>query len=486
MTTAAIYCRISSDAEQEGLGVGRQEQDCRNLAASLGLTVGHVFIDNDISASTLSKKPRPRYDEMLTRVRAGEFTHILAYSNSRITRRPLELEDVIILHQDTGVTVRTVASGDDDLSTADGRMVARIKASMDAAEAERTSERLKRAARQRAELGKLKKSRYRTFGYTDDFKIIEAEAEHIRDAFKRIVSGHSMMSVVYHWRDSGVDLGRGKLIYISTVKNILTRPLYAGLRKYKGEIIGKAQVEPIIDESTYWAAQSILADNQRPGQNARRYLLSGMMACGRCGFFMHGSLGYMSKTDGRRYVYACSTGMGGCGRMGINGVLTDKLVLGLVRQRLIVRAPSPTRPTDNPVQDLQAAIDAKDSEIKHLQAEIKNGNIAVYDATPILSDLSQAKRALQREQAKTVVDVEPSFWQWDDFIQAPLSGQRTTVQRCIKAVIAHPANGPQWNPNRVEIVLPSGKSFRATSKHFDQYKHIEPRRIVSTYHDFLV
>jgi DNA invertase Pin-like site-specific DNA recombinase len=42
---AAVYCRISRDAEQEGLGVARQEEDCRKLASREGFTVTNVYVD---------------------------------------------------------------------------------------------------------------------------------------------------------------------------------------------------------------------------------------------------------------------------------------------------------------------------------------------------------------------------------------------------------------------------------------------------------
>src|ERR1700733_2968074 len=89
---AAIYCRISSDRDGEALGVERQQEDCRELAERLGSegAQGDVFVDNDISASTLSNKPRPEYEAMLRAVRAGQLDAILAYSNSRLTRRPAE------------------------------------------------------------------------------------------------------------------------------------------------------------------------------------------------------------------------------------------------------------------------------------------------------------------------------------------------------------------------------------------------------------
>src|SRR4051794_17902107 len=97
--TAAIYCRISDDPEGRELGVERQEKDARLLAARVGLEVAEVFVDNDVSASTRSHKRRPRFEEMMHRAEAGEFGHLVAYSNSRLTRRPMEWERLINLHE---------------------------------------------------------------------------------------------------------------------------------------------------------------------------------------------------------------------------------------------------------------------------------------------------------------------------------------------------------------------------------------------------
>ncbi len=125
---AAIYFRISRDTEQDGLGVARQEADCRALADRRGLQVVTVYTDNDISASVYSKNARPEYKAMLAAAKADEIDVLVAYDNSRITRRNEEPEDLVRLVEQTGVEIFTVASGDDDLSTADGRMMARMKA----------------------------------------------------------------------------------------------------------------------------------------------------------------------------------------------------------------------------------------------------------------------------------------------------------------------------------------------------------------------
>ena len=64
---------------------------------------------------------------------------LVCYSTSRLTRRPMDYERLIRLVLDTHVQIATVVSGAVNLSTADGRAIARVLAATDAAEAERTS-----------------------------------------------------------------------------------------------------------------------------------------------------------------------------------------------------------------------------------------------------------------------------------------------------------------------------------------------------------
>ena len=61
----AIYCRISDDRDGTGLGVERQEIDCRKYATEHSLGDIEIFIDNDISA--FSGKKRPQYLAMMDR-----------------------------------------------------------------------------------------------------------------------------------------------------------------------------------------------------------------------------------------------------------------------------------------------------------------------------------------------------------------------------------------------------------------------------------
>ena len=82
---AAIYARISSDQDGRALGVQRQVEDCRKLAAQLGWAVAEEYVDNDLSA--YSGKQRPAYQRMLADLRDGQRDAVLIYHLDRLTRQ---------------------------------------------------------------------------------------------------------------------------------------------------------------------------------------------------------------------------------------------------------------------------------------------------------------------------------------------------------------------------------------------------------------
>lgn len=150
---AAIYCRISrDDREGSGLGVKRQETDCRALAKRLGWTVAEVYTDNDVSA--YSGKPRPAYKRMLGDLRAGNVNAVLAWHTDRLHRSPRELEEFIDVIEAGKAVVHTVQAGPLDLSTPSGRLVARNLGAAARYESEHKAERIRRKHLESAEQGR--------------------------------------------------------------------------------------------------------------------------------------------------------------------------------------------------------------------------------------------------------------------------------------------------------------------------------------------
>lgn len=122
--SAAIYARISSDAEGTGLGVARQLEDCRRLAADRGWPVGAEYVDNDVSA--FSGKLRQQYARMLADLESGDRDAVIVYNLDRLHRRPVELEEFVTLCESVGVRDVATVTADIDLGNDDGLFMARI------------------------------------------------------------------------------------------------------------------------------------------------------------------------------------------------------------------------------------------------------------------------------------------------------------------------------------------------------------------------
>jgi site-specific DNA recombinase len=283
----AIYSRISDDREGLEHGVIQQEADCRKRAKRDGVPIPdhYVYRENDRGASSKSKKARPRYKAMLSAIEAGEITVVYAYSNSRLTRRLLELEDLIKLHERTGVQFRTVVSGDDNLSTADGRMVARIKAAVDAAEAERNSERVTRRSEARAREGRGHGGQ-RPYGWQagDRRKLDPKEHKVIKEAVKRVFRGDSLRSIAADFNSRGVSTVTGVPWSISGLRNLLVNPRLAGIRVYQDKPIGKGDWKPAITELEHRRLVRVLTDSGRrtSSDNRRKYRMTGLAVCAEC------------------------------------------------------------------------------------------------------------------------------------------------------------------------------------------------------------
>lgn len=224
---AALYVRISRDREGAGLGIERQEADCRALANRLGWRGTEVVADNDISAA--SGAPLPAYRGMLDAVRSGEVKAVLAWHTDRLHRRPVELEEFISLAENHGLQVQTVKAGNIDLSTPSGRMVARMLGSAARYEVDQTKDRIKRQKQEAAARGQYRGGP-RPFGYeADGMTIRENEARAVLDASRAVLVGRTLAALAREWNERGLTGTLGRPWSYNNLRDVLLRPRNAGL-----------------------------------------------------------------------------------------------------------------------------------------------------------------------------------------------------------------------------------------------------------------
>jgi site-specific DNA recombinase len=436
-----VYARISLDQAGEGLGVARQVEDCTAKAKALGWVVAGTYTDNDVSAS--SDAPRPEYARLLADLEAGSIRAVVVYDLDRLTRKPAELEAFIDLSDRLGIALANV-SGDVDLTTAAGRMVARIKGAVARQEAERIGERVKRQKQQRLNAGLPPGSRYRTFGYTRDWKVIDDEAAVVRDVFNRVAAGESVNSITKDLRRNDVQTASGKSWSFQATSRLLDSPIYAGLLTYKGEIVGKSAVPALISEALY---QSAKTRETKPAWNTRKHLLSGIAICDVCKTPMNYSGG----------AYVCSRLLHGCGNIKIKAEWLDDVVNAYMSSMVMIDAMQ--RESEDTQEEQPDRVAEIDKQIEAARQANLDGGLDLADLLPMLKELRTRRAEAVRQQVQAV---EVANWQTvADYDGADLSVKRSIVKRHIEAIIVMPAKRGlnRFDETRCYVLLTDGRKL---------------------------
>ena len=367
--SAAIYARISSDQTGEALGVTRQLEDCRRLAAENGWTVGEEYVDNDVSAYRSSaSKPRPEYQRMLADLAGGLRDAVIVYNLDRLTRQPMELEEFTRLCERAGVTQVNSVTTDIDLGNDDGLFMARILAAIASKESARKSERLKRKAQQLAEQGMPNGGYQRPFGYEQDRRsVVEFEAEILRQIVARFLAGESSRSICVWLNEQNVPTTTGGQWKTMTLNAMLKSARIAGLREHKGVVVAEAVWDPIITKNQRERILAQFAAKRRTNTRApRRYVLSGLLRCGKCGNKLFSAI----RVDTRRYVCSSGPDHGGCGGITVVAPPLEEFFSAAVLLRLdtpgMADALAGRRAADEQQSALAAELEADEEQMKVL------------------------------------------------------------------------------------------------------------------------
>jgi site-specific DNA recombinase len=328
----AIYARISRDPSGEGLGVLRQLEDCRKLAAELGWPTPEEYIDNDFSA--YSGKSRPEFLRMLADLAAGVRDGVVMWAADRLTRQPRENEqflDVIAAAKVRHVRFVHGIPGV-DVHSGEGVVMLRISGAIAAEESAAKGRRVKRKMLQNAQLGLPHGRSLRPFGFEQDAITHRPdEAAIIREMAERLVAGESLRSLCTDLDTRGVRTVKGSPWQTHSLRHVLTNPRVAGLRRHNGEVIGKAVWEPIITEELHRKVLATFESRKVSGRRTpRAYLLSGLLRCGKCG----GTLYSSRRVDARRYVCLSGPDHRGCGRLTVVAAPLEELVTDYALFRL--------------------------------------------------------------------------------------------------------------------------------------------------------
>ena len=309
METTAIRCVIyarQSKTRDGSESIETQKEVCRQAAERFGFEVVAVLAEPPSTSGYKNRgKSRAKFKELLAGFADGSWELVMAYKTDRLSRGGgpgwaplLEAIEKAQLNVDRAVATPSGFVSEFEIG---------IRATTDREESKKLSERMTDLCERKAKQGKPQGGR-RPFGYKKDMVTVdEDEAAILRDVAQRVLNGQSYKSIAWWLNEEGYTTSGGKLFYPLTVRNMLLKPRYAGLREHDGKEY-PAVWEPILDADT-WERLKMMA-RMRAERNpnvpkARRYLLTGLVYCGGCGMPMNG----MTKRDNPsrpiRRTYQC-------------------------------------------------------------------------------------------------------------------------------------------------------------------------------------
>lgn len=502
-TRCVLYLRLSDlrdddlNADGEGKGLVNQERQLREYAARLGWTVTRVIIENDMQPGTRRasafkrrkiKLPdgrvklrvvRPGFRAMLDDLARGRADALLTVDLDRTLRDPRDCEDLIDVVHERKLNAKSVSGsltftngGTDSEIT-----MARIMVAM-ANKSSRDTARRVSAARERQALSGTFGGGRRPFGFgmpkvdeqgqpilddsgkqvIDYDKIVEREAEVIRQAAMSVLAGVSLRSIVQELRAGDVPTVAGTPWQVDGLRSILLRPRNIAKMVYDGkELEGVVAPWPaILDESTFRAVVAKLTDparNVNPGP-APRWLGSGLYRC-PCGRPMRcHTAGQHAKSP----AYRCQDGRGS-GHVTRNAAALDEYVANAVIDRLsqpdaasLIKQPE-AGPDLAALHRESLTLSARLTDLSALFAEGEINRVQLADGTKRITTKLDAINAQLAEAA----DVSPlaGLVTADDVREAweelSLGRKRTVVNALMTVTVLPSRSVPAFDPTTVRI-----------------------------------
>lgn len=300
----AIYIRVSThwQVDKDSLQV-QQRELIAYCQLVLGINDYVIFEDPGYSAKNTD---RPDYQKMMSRIRTGEFSHLLVWKIDRISRNLLDFASMYAELKNLGVIF---VSKNEQFDTSSAIGEAMLKIILVFAELERnmTSERVSAVMLSRANNGQWNGGRI-PYGYsydkeTNSFSIDPVQGPITERIFSTYEEHQSSIHIANVLNSEGLFTRSGHKWSSVAVHKILTNPFYYGTYRYnirKGAngpkrddsewVVFEDHHPAIISKERYDAIQYRLKRNKRGGnqrgvsiQRQHFHIFAGLLKCGHCG-----------------------------------------------------------------------------------------------------------------------------------------------------------------------------------------------------------
>ena len=334
-SVALVYVRVSrldEDERERKISPEMQREKALALLQVQGLETV-CFEDLDISGKATTN--RPGYQALLERLRGGDVRYVVAYDLSRITRTMSDQADFFDSLTEEGVLFLEASTGRVvDVKNEDEELSANVIGSVNQHARKKTARRVRDSFATKVArgdmVGPLPVGYVRRRDYDErSGKVVRTWVEPdpetaplVRHIFAEYATGSfSLKTLAVSLNAEGLrpmrspqfdnNRKRAELFTADVLKDILSNRRYMGRVPRKDGEEFQANFEALIDSET-WAMCERVRFKHRSFRSAKaakrpsRYLLSGVLRCGRCGSTMSGQTWKSDRTHpATRNRYTC-------------------------------------------------------------------------------------------------------------------------------------------------------------------------------------
>ncbi len=491
--TALSYGRASRDPKRRGASVDTQLRENERWAALNDVAITHTIRDDNRSASAYRKREREGFEEALHLIRTRVVDVVLVWEMSRASR---DLEDYVRLRSachEAGAQL--VYKGRRfDLSRADDR----LSTGLDALLAERESNDIRdRNLRTVAANAERRRPHGRLpYGYRREYepstgalirqtpysasdpRQLLPEAMVLAEAAQALLDGATLRGICRELNARGVPTPRKPRRQTlesnpagvvtrwepATLRQLLRNPTIAGRRVHRGEDIGPADWEPIIDYGTWLRLHALFSDPARlsvkvPRGPAPRHLMSGIATCGECGARMKAA----TNLSRMPRAYVCRNE--GCMRVTVTADRVDERIEEVLValfdrpdfQQALAAAHRRREGAATRRPDISSLIAERESELDEVESLRAAGELTLRAYAAETKRIEDAIDQLRGQQVAAVSS--PALRRLlcaatlhDGWRNASLSDQREVIRLLLDVRIKRAvARGRRFDPSRVEV-----------------------------------
>jgi len=317
--------------------------------------------------------------------------------------------------------------------------------------------------------------------YREGSKVLLKEAQVLHDAVHALLNGVTLRQICRDLNARGVPSPRtprkvtleqnpaGVVTWWeqSTLRQLLKNPTIAGRRVHRGEDIGPAAWDPIIDYGTWLRLRNLLDDPSRltvtnPRGPAPRHLLSGIAKCGECDARMKAA----TNLSRMPRAYTCRTE--GCMKVTVTADRVDERVEAVVlalfaRPDFRAALSSAYRRREEAADsgpDVASLIAEKETELAEVEALREEGVLTLRAYAAETKRIETAIEALRSQEIAVVTS--PAIRRllaaatlekgWED---AGLGDRREIVRTLLRVTVKRATvKGRRFDPDRL-VVEPS-------------------------------